>query len=73
MKNSNRKFLKDQWKTFENLSPRQVRELCFIEPAFTNLMGFLYLKKGTVSDRQHSISKKSLSVSMKTSLFLSRN
>ncbi|MEP6847052.1 MAG: hypothetical protein ABI861_13660 [Panacibacter sp.] len=35
MKNSNRRFFKDKWNIFENLSQREVQQLCISEISFT--------------------------------------
>ncbi|CAN5834088.1 hypothetical protein BH10BAC2_BH10BAC2_22140 [soil metagenome] len=72
MKNSNRRFIKDEWNVFENLSQSQVRQLCLDEIIFTNLTGFLFLSiRNTGCKKQ--ISRQQLYNSMKETLTLSRN
>jgi hypothetical protein len=73
MRNSNRKSFKDKRNIFENLSAPQIGQLCLSDITFTNLTGFLFLRKGTSSGFQQRISKQMLLVSMKESSLLSQN
>lgn len=73
MKNSNRKFFRNEWSIFENLSTKQVQQLCFADIAFTELTGFLFVAREKGRDMQQKISKHLLLRSMQESLMLSQN
>jgi len=73
MKNNNRKFFKDKWNIYESLSAHEVQELCVAEITFTNLTGFLYLRKANVVNSNMKVLRQQLLDSMKESLFLAQN
>ena len=73
MKNSNRRFYNNKCEIFESLSQRKVQELCISEITFTQLTGFLFLRKANVANNKLKISRQMLIDSMKESLFLSQN
>jgi hypothetical protein len=73
MKNNNRKFFKDKANIFENLSVREVHTLSTAEITFTNVTGFIYLRKSNVACNKLKIARQQLQNSMKESLYRSQN
>ena len=73
MKNSNRRFYNNKWEIFESLNQEEVQQLCFCEITFTNLTGFLYLRKANVANNKLKVSRQQLVDSMKETLYLSQN
>ncbi|QEC70060.1 hypothetical protein FRZ67_23165 [Panacibacter ginsenosidivorans] len=72
MKNSNRRFIKDEWNIFENLSQTQMKQLCLGEIIFTDVTGFLFISKHFSSCKK-LIPRQQLYNSMKETLMLSQN
>ena len=73
MKNSNRRFYNNECEIFESLSQKETQQLCFSEITFTELTGFLFLRKTNTANNKLKISRQTLIESMKESLFLSQN
>jgi hypothetical protein len=73
MKNSNRRFYNNKCEIFESLSQKEVQQLCISEVTFTNLTGFLFLRKANIANNKLKVSRQMLIDSMKESLYLSQN
>ena len=73
MKNSSRWFYNYKCEIFESLSQGEVQELCVSEITFTQLTGFLFLRKANNTNNKLKILRQRLIDGMKESLFLSQN
>lgn len=73
MKHNNRRFFNNNCEFFEHMSQKEIQQLCFSEMTFTNLAGFLFLRKANVANNILKISRQQLIDSMKNALTLSQN
>jgi hypothetical protein len=73
MKNSNRRFYNSKCEIFESLSQKEVQRLCYADIIFTQLEGFLFLRKTNIASTRLKIARQMLIESMKEALYLSQN
>lgn len=72
MENSNGRFCNNKQGVFESLTQNEMQRLCLSDISFTELTGFLFLRKKNANSKQ-KVSKKLLFSSMKELLKLSQN